>query len=120
MTERTHRPHNNERRNNNYRRPPYKKPSKGLIMLKSTTIALGIVLLVAASSFAYIKHKKDLAENLNCKNASISTSGRADIIRIEKDFILIKADIENHTEIIKIKNKGKCSKIINRIYGILI
>jgi hypothetical protein len=83
-----------------------------MILLKSTVIALFIVLLVLVAAFFTFKSNKAISAkfgiNAKCKNNSIKVSGEIDEIIADRKGVLVltKKDSSGKQELIRLH--GKC------------
>jgi hypothetical protein len=116
MTERKNNNYNNEnkRYQNNYnnRRNNYKKPNKGLIIVRSTVFALGIVLITLVAIFVLMKNKKTQE---NCSSNVLSIKKSAKIVKFNENSILLETINKDNIEILRIKNDTNCPRILNKI-----
>jgi hypothetical protein len=92
-------------------------PSKSLIFLKATTIAMGIVFVVLLIAFFLIKQKKSSPKISKCSDfLETEISGKIQEMTISGNYIIVLTEQNPKTkkqEIIKIDSK--CSTIKNKI-----
>lgn len=91
-----------------------KKIDKGLIFLKSSVIALGIVLVVLMAALLIIKNKKSANVNSECpKDVSINVEEKIEKIEINGNYIWVTTkENKGSKRVIKIDN---CGKIVSKI-----
>ncbi|MFT6386549.1 MAG: hypothetical protein ACJAUU_001244 [Rickettsiales bacterium] len=91
-------------------------PSKTMILLKASTIAMGIVFVVLLIAFLLIKQKRSGQKISKCADfLETQISGEIKEMKIDGSSIIIltKPNEAKTQEIIKINSN--CAKIINRI-----
>lgn len=103
------------------RKPNYQKPSKGLLLLKSTVVALFITLTVLVIAFVAIKAKggknflANFAQEKCAESSAIKIPAHIEKMELKDKIItvLTKADKSNLQEIIRID--ATCGTELNRI-----
>lgn len=92
-----------------------KKPDKSLIFIKSTVIALGIVLIALIPALFALKNKQKHSEN-NCPALTVQISNKIAEFKTEENSVIIltQTNKQKEQEVIKIDNRH-CPKIINRL-----
>lgn len=113
-------PYRGNRNNNTHRRDFSKeKYSKSMIFLKSTVLALFIVLLVLVAGFFIVKNNQTLSAKLGinqkCKNSAIKVGAEIDEISSSKRSVVLltKRDSSGKQELIRLD--GKCLDQVLRI-----